>query len=524
MKITFLGAAQTVTGSCFVVETQNTRFAIDCGMHQGSAIIEKRNTDYRLYNPQSIDFTVITHAHMDHSGLLPFLVKHGFGSKIYATPPTVALLKIMLADAGHIQEVEAFWKNKKLLRRGGKTIDPLFTVEDAAAVLPLLTEISYDVPFSPFPEITITFKDAGHILGSAFVIVDDNSSPVPLKTVFSGDIGRIDQFIVNDPTIISSADYLVMESTYGDRAHRNDERSLEELGEAIHYAHSRNGKVVIPAFAVERTQEVLYALHLLWRHNALPADMPIFVDSPLAIRATEIFKKHRSFFDKETRAIYDVGEDPFHIPNLRYTLSTAESMEINSTETPAIIISASGMANAGRIKHHLRHNLWRENAAVVFVGFQANGTIGRKIVDGVDSVRIFNDDIAVNAKVFTINGFSAHADQKELLEWLAHFTNDRMKILLVHGELHSQQILQKLIETKFRFQVHIPQYLETVQLNPDKLIIGKTGRDDDTTDDYGGLIQEMELALSLLKEKTGPQQSAKILGIAQNLHKLASER
>jgi len=511
MKIKFLGAARTVTGSCFVVQTATSRFAVDCGMHQGGAMVEKRNLNPLPYLPEDLDFIIVTHAHIDHAGLLPLLVKHGFSGKIYASAPSVALLEIMLADAAHIQEVETFNKNKKRIRKGKEPLLPLYTQEDAQAVLPLLEAVAYNKPFSPAPELSVTLKDAGHILGSAFVTVEDTSGDAPLRIIFSGDIGRSNQFIINDPTVLDNADYLIMESTYGNRQHRNEDKSLEELGEAISCAYEQGGKVLIPAFAVERTQEVIYALYLLSQKGMLPKNIPIFVDSPLAIRATEIFKKHREFLDEETRSIFRSGGDPFSLPHLRYTLSTQDSIAINAIDSPAIIISASGMANAGRIKHHLRHNLWRKSTSLVFVGFQALGTIGRKIIDGAAKVRIFNEDIAVAAKVFTINGFSAHADQRQLLDWLGNFTNTRMQIFLVHGEYTTQEVFQRAIEASLPFRVYIPEYLEEVSL--EKRAKGDLSRAKSSAATWQDVAKGVEATLILLQEQQtalSPVQLAKI--------------
>jgi metallo-beta-lactamase family protein len=460
MKIKFMGAARTVTGSCFILETGGHRFAVDCGMHQGNADIEKRNWDVDIYEPDRIEFFLITHAHIDHSGLLPRMVQKGFRGKIYTTPPTRDLLKIMLLDSAHIQEMEALWKNKKRFRQGDKGITPLYTQRDAERTFPLFEARSYEEPFAPCPGVNITLKDAGHILGASLLDMRVEENGRSLKIVFSGDIGRPAQLIIKDPTIVTDADILFMESTYGNRNHKDEDASLNELAEAIHYSYGRGEKVIIPAFAVERTQEIIYSLRLLAKDGRLPKDMPVYVDSPLAIRATAVFHQHPGYFDEDASALLNRGEDPLSLPQLHFTETTEASMAINETPGPAIVISASGMADAGRIKHHLKHNLWREGASVVIVGFQAQGTTGRKIVDGAEKVRIFNEDVAVKAKVFTINGFSAHAGQTQLLDWLTHFENRAMQIFLVHGEYSAQQVLAGLIREKFGFEVFIPDYLE----------------------------------------------------------------
>jgi metallo-beta-lactamase family protein len=404
---------------------------------------------------------------MDHTGLLPRLVQKGFKGKIYMTPPTRELLHIMLLDSAHIQEMEALWKSRKRLRRGeqGSNVTPLYVQKDAMDTFPLFSTVTYDEPFSPFSGLTVTFRDAGHILGAAMLELTLTEDGKQSKIVFSGDIGRPSQLIVRDPTVIENADFLFMESTYGNRNHKDESESLDELAEAVAYSYKRGEKVIIPAFAVERTQEMIYSLHLLAKSGRLP-DMPVFVDSPLAIQATEIFRKCRKYMDEETKRILESGEDPLQLPRLHYTQTTAESMEINETKGPAIVISASGMANAGRIKHHLRHNLWKEGASVVFVGFQAQGTPGRKIIDGAQKVRILGEDVAVRARIFTINGFSAHAGQNQLLDWFSHFKPGNLKLFLIHGEYTAQQQLADLIKNRFGVEASIPDYLEEITLTP----------------------------------------------------------
>ena len=469
MKITFLGAAKTVTGSCYVVETDKARFAVDCGMHQGNAAIEERNKDTELYRPGDIDFFLVTHAHIDHSGLLPRMVKEGFKGPIYCTEPTAELLGIMLADSAHIQEMEAEWATRKQKRRGAKPVEPLYTGDDAAQAVTMLSPITYDKAFTPAEGVTVTYKNAGHILGAAFLELVVAKNGDTYKLIFSGDLGRPDALIVEDAEIPElRPDYLFLESTYGDRDHKNESGSLEELAEAIEYSHSRGEKVIIPAFAVERTQEILFTLHTLHKQGKLPKKMPIYVDSPLAIKATEIFRKFPEYYDAETRAVVNAGEDPFDLPGLIFTPSTAESQAINAVSGPAVIISASGMCNAGRVKHHLRHNLWKPGASIVFVGYQGIGTPGRQLVDGAQSIRILGEDTAVKAKIFTIGGFSAHAGQSQLISWVEKFSHPDMTVVLIHGEEKAQAVLSGLIEERFHLKVAIPGYLEEMDLVPGK--------------------------------------------------------
>ena len=467
MKIQFLGAARTVTGSCFVIETGTARFAVDCGMHQGSDSVERRNLDVAPYDPARMDFFLVTHAHIDHSGLLPRMAANGFHGPVYTTEPTADLVNILLLDSAHIQEVESEGKNKRLRRTGAKADAlALYTTKDAEAVAPLVKTRKYGELFSPAPGIRVRFHDAGHILGSAMVelLIEENGALV--KLVFSGDIGRPNQLLMKDASAVPQADFLFMESTYGNRNHKGEQESLDELAEAIAYSHANGEKVVIPAFAVERTQEILYSLHLLLRAGKLPKDMPVYLDSPLAIKATEIFRRYHAYLDGETQDLLKNGEDPLRLPNLKMSISTADSIRINETKEAAIVISASGMCNAGRIRHHLRHNLWKPGASIVFVGFQAQGTPGRKIVDGAKKIRIFNEDIAVTARIFTINGFSAHAGQDQLLDWLADVRSTSTQVFLVHGEYSAQEHLAGLIREKFGLSVTVPEYLEEILLKP----------------------------------------------------------
>ncbi|MGP8153465.1 MAG: MBL fold metallo-hydrolase RNA specificity domain-containing protein [Smithella sp.] len=465
MKIKFLGAARAVTGSCFIIETDKLRFAVDCGMHQGNAEIEKRNWNTDIYDPAKIDFFLITHAHIDHSGLLPRMVQNGFHGPVYATEPTGDLIKILLLDSAHIQETEANWKIKKMQRNGNSArILPLYSTKDAEAVVPLIKTKTYNEIFIPGSGIKANFQDAGHILGAAILELFTKENGTSTKLVFSGDIGRRHQLLMKDPVTIREADFLFMESTYGDRDHKGEKDSLNELAEAIRYSYSRGEKIIIPAFAVERTQEMLYSLYLLNREGRLPKDIPVILDSPLAIKSTEIFRRYRKYLDGETQSLLKNGEDPLDLPQLQFSSSTEQSMKINDIKGSAIVISASGMANAGRIKHHLRHNLWRPGASIVFVGFQAQGTPGRNIVDGAKKIHLFNEDIAIKAKIWTIGGFSAHAGQSQLLDWLENFQNKKMHVFLVHGEFAAQEQLASLIRQKLGFDVTIPEYLEEVKI------------------------------------------------------------
>ena len=500
MKITFLGAAQAVTGSCYILQTGGHRFSVDCGMHQGNAEIEKRNLDMDGYRPSELDFVLVTHAHIDHIGLLPRIVAEGFKGKIYATPPTRELMQILLLDSAHIQEMEAEQHHRKGLRRGHKldqppytmgerrnkaaalpphTMErrdsrldqPLYTTADAMATIPLIQPIEYNKPFEPAPGLRVTYRDAGHILGSAFIEIEYLEDGKTTKLIFSGDLGRPGQLILPDPSTGGSADYVFLESTYGDRDHKSVENSREELAAAIAYSYKNHEKVIIPAFAVERTQQILYTLFLLSEEGKLPRDMPVYLDSPLAIQATEIFRRNPSYFDDTTKALLKSGKDPLSLPNLRFSQTADESRAINNEAGSAIVISASGMANAGRIRHHLRHNLWRKGASIVFCGYQGEGTPGRKIVDGAKSISIFGEDIAIAAKIFTIGGFSAHAGQAEILQWLKTFDSKGTKVILIHGEVRALDTLGGLIKQRLGLEVHVPTYLEELTLEPGKVMV-----------------------------------------------------
>lgn len=536
MKMTFMGAAQTVTGSCYILECCGSRFAVDCGMYQGNEEIEQRNEETDLYRPRNLDCILITHAHIDHSGLLPRMAAHGFNKPIYCSSPTRDLLEIMLKDSAHIQEMEAEWRSTKRRRRGnGGLARPLYTEADAEKAIQLLRSVEYNAPFEPVPGVRVTYGDAGHILGSAFLRLEYEEQGRPTSILFSGDLGRPNQLILRDPDRPQPADYLVLESTYGDRNHKDDVRSLDELAEAISYSYANREKVVIPAFAVERSQQVIYSLFLLRKQGRLPADMPVYLDSPLAIRATEIFRQHPDYFDDSTKAYLQRGENPLDLPNLRFTLTTDESRAINETPGSAVIISASGMATAGRIKHHLKHNLWRKGASIVFCGFQALGTTGRKIVDGARRVRIFGEDVAVTARVFTIGGFSGHAGQSELLDWLRGFMQPQLQIILTHGEPKAQQILAGLLLEQFGVDPIIPSYLEELELAPGKAVAHTVLDVERATPhvDWDYLLHGAEAALAELRnrasqaaERPWVQQAelrSRLLELTRNIHELISE-
>ena len=474
VRVTCLGGAGTVTGSSYLIETAaGKKILVDCGLFQGGKELDNRNWSDWGFDPKHISTLFLTHAHIDHSGKIPKLVKDGFQGQIITSPPTAELCSIMLLDAAHIQEMDAEWQTRKNRRRSNREVLPLYTTEDAEAALRHLHPVERDQITEPEPGIKARLRNAGHILGSSILELWIEENQGSVKVVFSGDLGKKDQLIVRDPHEVFDADYLFLESTYGNRLHRSFEDSKAELMEAIEYAVSHGQKIMIPAFAVERTQEILYILGEFQRAGRLPK-IPIFVDSPLAIKATQIFRKNKKYYDEEAQAIVDQGDDPFSMPNLRFTETTEQSIAINKASGSAIVIAGNGMCTAGRIKHHLKHNLWREGSSLVIVGFQAQGTTGRQIVDGAKQVRIFGETVSVKAKVFTIGGFSAHADQNDLLDWASHFESNP-KVFLIHGEPSASESLAAKIRERLRLDVHIPKWKERLVLKPREVVVEKAG-------------------------------------------------
>ena len=477
MKITFLGAARTVTGSNFLVEAAGKKFLVDCGMYQGKITEELENSDPFLFNVSEIDFMLLTHAHIDHSGRIPKLYNEGFKGPIYATKATCDLCEIMLPDSGHIQEVEIEWKNRKRMREGLDPLPPLYTAEDAYNCLEIFHRVQYDEIVEIDDNISVRFNDAGHMLGSAIIEVWATENGKTTKAVFTGDLGNNDLPLLDSPTMISNADYLVMESTYGNRLHmRNDEKAtmfLDIVAETL----DKGGRVIIPSFAVGRTQEILYELDKLKedlgqdeefaRKYEKLMNVPVYVDSPLAISATEVFKKNTELFEEEIQEKIKRGDNPLEFRGLQFTPSADESKALNEDHRPAIILSASGMCEVGRIKHHLKHNLWNPNSTILFVGYQAPGTLGRTIVDGAEKVKIFGEEIAINARVEYIEGYSGHADQTWLLNFIWSFTNPPKHVFLVHGEYEGQEELKRKIEDSSECKVTIPDFGESYELGAD---------------------------------------------------------
>ena len=449
MKLTFLGAAGEVTGSSFLVETDDVRFLVDCGMFQGGREADTKNRARFAHAPAALDFVLLTHAHIDHSGLLPRLVAQGFGGPVYATAATCDLLEVMLLDSAHIQEREAEWAEKARTRSTGKP--PLYTVAEVTRTLHQCKAVEYGTAVQPHPLVRCVFRDAGHILGAAIIEIWISERRHTRKVVFSGDIGQPSRPLMQDPAIITEADVLVVESTYGNRLHKTLDDTLTELEHAITDTLTRKkGNVIIPAFAVGRTQEILYLLVEMYRQGRLP-EMDIYVDSPMATKATEITAKHWALLDKDAAALLQWLKSRHGHPRIHFVQDVLESTNLQRVKHGAVIISASGMCNAGRIKHHLRHNLGRKECSILIVGFQAAGTLGRRIVDGARNVRIFGIPIAVRADIYTIGGLSAHADQAALLDWLAHFKRAPHRTFVVHGEQATAEIFAAAIHDRLRW-------------------------------------------------------------------------
>ena len=460
MKIYFFGAAHEVTGSCYLVETDQLRFLVDCGMFQGGSEADGKNRQFPRFNPEQIDFVLLTHAHIDHSGLLPRLTNLGFRGPVYCTSATADLLKVMLPDSAHIQEKEAEWQNyAKRKKRGRYTREnaPLYTVIQAQNCLKHLRTVDYDSECNPHPQVRVLFRDAGHILGSAILEVWVKEGAQTKKLVFSGDLGMPLRPLMNDPTPIDSADYLLVESTYGNRLHKSMQTTIDELAEVVNdtLLHKK-GNVIIPAFAVGRTQEILYLLTSLMREGRIPDNTQIIVDSPMATAATEITLKYRELLDPESQDILDWERGRGGRAHIQFTESVEDSIALNQIKQGAIIISASGMCNAGRIKHHLKYNLPRAECTVIMAGFQAAGTLGRRLVDGVSLVRIHQESISVRADIYTLGGLSAHADQAALLAWLKQFKSPPRQTFVVHGEEKTALAFGALIQETLDWQVTVP--------------------------------------------------------------------
>jgi metallo-beta-lactamase family protein len=470
VNIRFMGAVKGVTGSCHLIEFKDKKLLLDCGLFQGRD--EELNYQEMDFDPASIDYLLLSHSHIDHSGRIPLLVKKGFKGTVYCSKATYELCEIMLLDSAHIQEMEVEWQNRKARRAGKPLVEPLYTQEDANKSLEYFKPVLYDQIIRIDDNITVRFNDAGHVLGSSIIEMWFKDGSEIIKVVYSGDIGTKEKPILNDPAIIDYADYVIMEATYGNRVHEDVEKRDETLINIILKTVLRGGTVIIPSFAVGRTQEIIYELNKYYDAHLsdfgtstnLLKNVPVYVDSPLAVKATEVFKRNAGVFDEEARDLLKKGDNPLKFDNLHFTQSVEESKALNFSDEPKIIISSSGMCEAGRIRHHLKHNLWKKNSSIVFVGYQAEGTLGQRIRDGAKKVKLFGEEIHVNAEIYNVEGFSGHADKNGLLNWLKGFKEKPCRLFIVHGEGQAKEDFAKEVEQQLGIECIIPEYNEVYEI------------------------------------------------------------
>jgi metallo-beta-lactamase family protein len=454
-SIQFLGAAGEITGSCHLLRAAGKRILLDCGLIQGGREEDARNREEFTFAAEDIDAVILSHAHIDHCGRLPLLVKRGFGGKIHTQTATADLVQVMLEDSARLAAADVEHSNRMRARRGLKPLEALYELADVATALARLRAHDYDTRFELYPGISVRLQDAGHILGAAIVEVWVDEGSGERKLVFSGDLGPDQAPIMRDATPIADADLVMMESTYGDRLHRPRDQTIEEIADVLESARASRGNVIIPAFAVGRSQELLYWFSKYYEEWGLK-NWQIYLDSPMATKVVDVYRRHQGLFDRDGRNQWTHGTDPFTLPGLSFVSSLEESTALNQRAHGCIIIAGSGMCNGGRVRHHLRHNLWRPGAHVMIVGYQAQNTLGRRLVDGHSSVRIFNEIIRVNAKIHTVGGLSAHADQQGLLNWYGHFSH-KPPMCLVHGEDQAREVLAEKLRNQFGCQVTLAQ-------------------------------------------------------------------
>ena len=462
IEVQIFGAAEEVTGSCHLVTVGDHRILVDCGLIQGRRKDEERNKEPFPFDPKAIDAVVLSHAHIDHSGRLPMLVKAGFSGPIYTHRASRDLCRIMLKDSAFLNEKDVEWENRKRLRKGLKPVEALYTIEDAQAAMSLFKGLVYGKKIQILPDVSLRLNDAGHILGSSIVELWLENSGQQRKLVFSGDLGRPGMPILQDPTVIQQADLVIMESTYGDRLHRSWEETLTEIEDVVQNTTNSRGNILIPAFAVGRTQEILYMLAKYYRQWNLDR-WEVFLDSPLAIEATRVFTRHSDLFDQDMTDLWQQNQARSILPNLHISRTSNQSMALNRIQSGAIIIAGSGMCNGGRIKHHFKHNIWRNECHVVISGFQAQGTLGRSLVDGAKYIRLWGETVRVAATIHTVGGLSAHADQLALKNWYANF-EQRPPVLLVHGETAGLESLAEILRNEFNAPVTIARFGQKLDL------------------------------------------------------------
>jgi metallo-beta-lactamase family protein len=462
MQIEFYGATREVTGSCYLLRIEGACLLVECGLIQGSRQHERHNSDPFPFEITDIDAVVITHAHLDHSGRIPLLIKRGYSGPVYTHRATVDLLSIMLEDAGYLNEKEAQWENKKRQRKGLELIEPLYTRNEARQAQQKFKSLEYGETSEILPGIKLTLRDAGHILGSAIAELELSEQGRSKTVVFSGDLGHKGAPILRDPETVKQADLVVMESTYGDRLHRSWKSTWQEMGEIISSVNSNKGNILIPAFTVGRTQELLYAFKAHYDEWSI-ADWDIFLDSPMGIEATNVYAKHAKVYDKRAIEMTEQSGGLFTLPNLHMSQRTDDSMKINQIQSGAIIIAGSGMCTGGRIKHHFKYNIWRQHCHVMIVGFQARGTLGRALVDGVKRIRLWGETIQVKAQIHTVGGLSAHADQQGLMDWYSQFEG-RPRVALVHGEAEAMDTLANKLKNKYQANIVQADFKQTLEL------------------------------------------------------------
>lgn len=463
MKIKFCGATRTVTGSCYYLEVNGRKFLVDCGLFQGRE--EDLNNESFPFIPSELDFMIVTHAHIDHTGRIPLLIRQGFRGTIYCTSATADLMNIMLKDSGHIHEAEAEWENRKRTRKGMELIEPLYTADDAAKAMDFTQKVSYNEPENIDENISFKLRDAGHLLGSAIVEIIAKDKDGSKKIVFSGDLGNVNIPIIKDYEYIDETDYLIIESTYGNRNHDLSKGS-NDLADIIIETTSKGGNVIIPSFAVGRTQELLYILHKYIASDKIRQllNVHFYVDSPLAKEATRVFEEHIECYDEEALKVLSRDHLPFNFPNLHFTSTPEESVMLNEKKG-IVIISSSGMCDAGRVKHHLKHNLWSSKNAVLFVGYQAETTLGRRILDGAKEVKIFGEEIAVRAKVYSLPWLSGHADLNGLTNWVSHIDKGiKKKVFITHGDIEASEHFKEVLGNMTEAECIIPEHFESVTL------------------------------------------------------------
>ncbi|MFR8039749.1 MAG: MBL fold metallo-hydrolase RNA specificity domain-containing protein [Anaerovoracaceae bacterium] len=535
MKIQFCGATSGVTGSCHLIITENHKVLLDCGQFQGGKAQEALNYEEFPFDPTDIDCMILSHAHIDHCGRIPLLVKRGFKGDIYCTDATADLLDVMLKDSGYIHEKEAEWKNRKNERAGRPAVEPLYTYNDAVDSLKFVRPVLYDQLIELNEEMKIVFNDAGHILGSAITELWVTENGNTSKIVFSGDLGVMNRPILRDPTIIKKADYVIMETTYGDRVHPSNSMDVKKLMDIIRDTAKRGGTTVIPSFAVGRTQELIYELNKVYDSDSEYRkdfeDIMVYVDSPMATTATEVFKRNAQVFDDEMKEYITKGDNPLDFKNLKFTRTSEESIQLNANTKPKVIISASGMCEAGRIRHHLKHNLWNSKASIIFVGYQAEGTLGRYLIDGAKEVTLFGEKIKVNAHIHNLEGFSGHADKNGLLVWLGGFQKEPKHIFLVHGEQDAKEAFAETIKNKFGYEPVVVRGNSEFVLEKDEIVEERDMLsdyiDDETINNTNETLSDIHRRIEdilynaklAVNEKTSPEKLAKINNMVMELEK-----